>query len=349
MSLVSKLYLIFTCFFFFETTKSLAQIKGKFKCKLDSIISSETVRPFSGVVLISKNSKIIYARAHGYPNLSKQLPITLNDKFVLLSNSKQITAVLVLQEVDKKHIRLQSSIKTYLPELKQSWADSVTIHNLLNNTSGIMAMDKPLAFRPGTKFNYSNLNYILLGKILESTSKKKLEEQFNLLFETCGMKDSFFPSGGNKNGIVHSRQYLIDGTVKEVRDVRIPPEFVPAGGIVSTVDDLAQWNKCLHSGKLLKRDSYKAMTTYTIKSQHNVFGKKEIGYGYGIRIDDSKHLPEYGHTGIIPQLGFTSLNIYYPTTKTSLIILENQAYDNFDIAYYFETQIRELLREEQIR
>ncbi|MGK9527501.1 serine hydrolase, partial [Salmonella enterica subsp. enterica] len=82
------------------------------------------------------------------------------------------------------------------------------------------------------------------------------------------------------------RQYLKDNTTKEIHDIVIPKERIPAAGLVSTVTDLALWNDLLHNGKLLNKATYGRMTTYTITNQHPVFGDTAIGYGYGIRIND---------------------------------------------------------------
>lgn len=338
-----KTAILLTFLFFHLTIASKAQIRRELQLRLDSIISAKSPRPFNGVVLIAEDGKTKYSKAFGYSDFLNHKLLTINDKFVILSNSKQLTAVLVLKEVEKGHIGIQSPIKTYLPNLKESWADSVTVHHLLNHTSGIVSTDKPLAYKPGTKFNYSNFNYVLLGEILEKTSGKKLVDQFESLFKECKMKNTFFPIPENIKTVVKSRQYLANRTVKEVKSLALPSEFVPAGGIISTASDLVKWNKKLHQGKLLERGTYEIMTSYNIKAQHNLFGRDEIGYGYGIRINNTKPIIEYGHTGIIPNIGFTSLNLYYPETNTSVIILENQAYDNLDIAYSIEAAIRETI------
>lgn len=328
---------------------SFGQPKDNYKTKIDSLLQTTDVRPFNGVVLVTQRGKTKYSKSYGYSNFSQKIPLKLEDKFLLLSNSKQITAVLILQEVDKGNINLDAAIKNYLPELKQTWGDSVTVHNLLNNTSGIAGMDKALAFKAGTKFNYSNINYILLGRIVEFASKKTFEAQVNELFRKCGMENSFFPNSGNKSSIINGIEYLDDNSKKVITDINVPAEFVPALGIVSTANDLSKWNHKLHNGKLLKHETYKLMTTYSIKNKHAVFGEKEIGYGYGLRISDSEQITEFGHTGIVPNFGLTSLNLYYPSTKTSVIVLENQAFNNFDIAYHFETMVKAFVKRDLLR
>ncbi|WP_409416966.1 serine hydrolase domain-containing protein [Flavobacterium sp. PS2] len=342
MKIKPTFFLILLLLFAFKQS-FFAQTKDNYTTRIDSLIQTTSVRPFNGTILISQNGKIKYSKAYGYSDFTKKTPLKLDDHFVILSNSKQITAVLILQEVEKGKIVLNTPIKKYLPNLKQPWTSTVTVENLLNHTSGIVDLEKPTAFAVGTEFKYTDLNYILLGQIIERVTNKTYETVVNELFKVNKMNDSFFPNSDNQDEVVNGRQYLKDNTTKVIQGIIIPKDRVPAAGLVSTVKDLAIWNDFLHNGKLLKEATYARMTTYSITNQHPVFGDKEIGYGYGIRVNDEAKIKEFGHTGIVPEQGFTSVNLYYPETKTSIIVLENQTFDNFDIAYYFEAEIRKIV------
>lgn len=328
---------------FFVSNQSIFAQKDNYSAKIDSLIKTNSVRPFNGTILVSQKGKTKYSKAYGYSDFAKKTPLKLDDPFVILSNSKQITAVLILQEVEKGKIVLITPIKKYLPNLKQPWTSTVTVENLLNHTSGIVDLEKPTIFPVGSQFKYSDLNYILLAQIIERVTNKTYETVVTELFKKNYMRDSFFPNDANKDEVVNGRQFSKDGTTKEIKGVIVPKDRIPAAGLVSTVEDLAIWNNLLHNGKLLNVGTYGRMTTYTITNQHSVFGDKEIGYGYGIRINDESKIKEFGHTGIVPDQGFTSVNLYYPKTQTSIIVLENQAFDNLDIAYYFETEIRKIV------
>jgi D-alanyl-D-alanine carboxypeptidase len=328
---------------FFVSNQSIFAQKDNYSAKIDSLIKTTSVRPFNGTILIAQKGKIKYSKAYGYSDFTKKKPLKLDDHFVILSNSKQITAVLILQEVEIGKIVLITPIKKYLPNLKQPWASTVTVDNLLNHTSGIVDLEKPTAFQAGSQFKYSDLNYILLAQIIERVTNKTYETVVKELFRKNSMNDSFFPNASNQDEVVNGRQFSKDNTTKEIKGVIIPKEKIPASGLVSTVEDLALWNSLLHNGRLLKEATYNRMTTYTITNQHPVFGDKEIGYGYGIRVNDEAKIKEFGHTGIVPDQGFTSVNLYYPKTQTSVIVLENQASDNLDIAYYFESEIRKIV------
>ncbi|HLO44836.1 MAG TPA: serine hydrolase domain-containing protein [Leadbetterella sp.] len=332
--------------FVFYLFANVAFAQSHLQERIDSLLSVKQPRSFNGVVLISQNGKTIYQSALGLAKSKNNELLKLNSKFVLLSNSKQITAVLILREVDKGKIDLQKNIRTYLPNYIQKWADSVNIHQLLNHTSGIVSLEKPLASKPGTTFRYTDLNYILLGKIVEAVTKKSYEIAVSELFSGCGMKNSGYPNSAIQSSLVNG--FHFSDNKEEVSKYIISKDRVPAAGLVSTVSDLAIWNEKLHNGKLLKLVTYKKMTSYNILSQHNVFGEKAIGYGYGIRINDQSEITEFGHTGIVPEQGFTSVNLYYPQTKTSVIVLENQCFDDFSISYFFEAGVRKIVLESGI-
>jgi D-alanyl-D-alanine carboxypeptidase len=125
----------------------------EYSAKIDSLIQTTSPRGFNGVILITQNGKTKYSKAFGYSNFENKIPLTLKDNFRIQSNSKQITAVLILKEVEKGNVSLKKPITTYLPDLKQPWADSVTVQQLLNMSAGIVSLDKPLAFKPGTDSN----------------------------------------------------------------------------------------------------------------------------------------------------------------------------------------------------
>lgn len=338
-----KLNLILYAFSF---SINLAFGQSSLKQELDKFLNTKSPRSFNGVVSLSQNGKTVYQKAVGIAKSKNYELLKPNSKFVLLSNSKQITAVLVLREVDKGRIDLEKNIKTYLPNYPQKWADSVSVHQLLNHTSGIDNFEKQLATKPRTTFKYTDLNYILLGKIVESVSRNTYEKAVNDLFMVSGMKNSGYPNRLIQNELVSG--FHFSENKEEITKYIIPKDRIPAAGLISTVADLAIWNEKLHDGKLLKPETYQKMISYNILSQHNVFGEKAIGYGYGIRVNDKSEITEFGHTGIVPEQGFTSVNLYYPKTKTSIIVLENQCFDDFSISYFFEAGVRKIVLESGI-
>ncbi|MFH6999523.1 serine hydrolase domain-containing protein [Flavobacterium sp. FlaQc-57] len=331
-SLLSFLLLLSNC-------NSFAQKKDNYSAKIDSVIKLNNPK-FNGVILISKNGKTLYSKAKGFSNFETKKPLKIDSQFEIMSNSKQITAVLILLEVEKGKIDLNAPIKKYLPELTQSWADSVTVHQLLNHTHGIVDLQKPLAYKAGTNFKYGDLSFSLAGKIVESTTKKSYTEVADALFKKLKMNNTLCYSEAKKQNFV-SGYINKNDSFEIVKKSKINSDNLGADGIVSTANDLAIWNNNLHKGKILKPETYQLMLKYNITSQHNFFGKEKEGYGYGIRILEKEPVKYLGHTGLGD--GFSSVNLYFPESDVSLIIQENEMNVSSDLFYASEFKIKNIL------
>jgi CubicO group peptidase (beta-lactamase class C family) len=329
-------FLSFLLILFFSFTSA----QTKYARKIGSLITTKTPRTFNGVILITKNGKTQYSKAYGFQNVNTKAPLKLNDQFEIMSNTKQITSVLLLKQVEQGKVDLQSPIKKYVPNLTQTWADSVTVHQLLNHTHGIVDLEKPLLFKPGSDFKYGNLSNILLGKIIENVSHKTYTELANKLFQQVGMKDTFCYSKENRRNLV-SGHMVKNNIFIPVQESFINNENLPADGVITTAKDLSIWNNNLHKGKILSPKMYQLMTTPSAISQHDVFGKDKMGYGYNIRIVKEHDLEYFGHTGLGD--GFASLNIYIPKSDVSIIVLENQMNEDGNLYYYFETEIKNII------
>ncbi|EJL69828.1 serine hydrolase domain-containing protein [Chryseobacterium populi] len=325
---------------FLSISYSYGQYKKDYIHRIDSLIKAKSPRPFNGVVLITKNGGNKYFKASGFENSRTKTPLKTDDQFEIMSNTKQITSVLLLKEVEKGKVNLQAPIKKYLPFLTQPWADSVTVHQLLNHTHGISDINKPLLFRPGTDFKYGNLSNILLGKIIETTSGRSYTEMADELFRKLNMKNTFCYSKTDRRNLVYGHINK-ENTFTPVEESFINDENLPADGVITTAADLSVWNNQLHKGKILNPESYRLMTAETVQSQHDVFGKDKMGYGYNIRIVKDNGIRYLGHTGLGD--GFASLNVYIPDSDVSIIVLENQMSEDSSLYYYFETLIKNIV------
>ncbi len=312
--------------------------------QIDSLLRLTTPRPFNGVVTIVRNGKTIYAKSHGFADSARTRPLRVSDQFILGSISKQTTAVLVLRELEKGNLSLEDPIRKYLPDLEASWADSVTVHHLLSHTSGVVSETEPLAFRPGTQFLYSGiLGYRLLARVAEKASGKTYPELAAALFNGCRMPHTTIPARYRKGSLAGSFTEAPGGALApqryQMKDLEPP---TPAGGVISTTQDMAQWNECLHGGKLLQASTYKRMTTVYATRPHARWGG--VGYGYGLQVDSTGGVVEYSHSGTLA--GFIGTNLYYPASGTSIVVLENVAWDFNDQLrmFYFHDQIRRLFR-----
>lgn len=202
-----------------------------------------------------------------------------------------------------------------------------------------------MAFKPGTNFKYGNLSNILLGKIVENVSKKSYRELAAKLFKQLKMNDTFCYSASDKRNLVFG--YINkENKFSKVENSMINDENLPADGVISTAHDLVIWNNQLHKGKILSAASYRLMVSESAKSQHDVFGKEKMGYGYNIRIAETNGIQYLGHTGLGD--GFSSLNIYIPKADLHIIVLENQMNDNSDLFYYTEKLIKDIIFDSEL-
>lgn len=329
----------------------------KIKTGIDSMLNDKTKKPFNGVILVTEMGEVKYSKIVGYADIEKKKKLNENSQFVIGSISKQITAVIVLREVEKGRLELHAPIKKYLPELKMSWADSVTVHHLLVHMHGIAWLDKPLLFAAGSRFDYglSNTGYLLLSKIVERTSGQSFAQLSMELFKKCGMKNSFHPDVKKYKNLVRGYTEQEDGTLKF--DSMSFQNAPAAGSFISTANDLRLWNEHLHEdSSILKYETYQLMVHGMpwATRQHPVFGNTV--YGYGITVSDSTDVAiKYGQTGFAP--GFVSLNFHLPVTATNIIILENISYYPFTVTtvedalrkkFAFHKAVFELVRDNRM-
>jgi D-alanyl-D-alanine carboxypeptidase len=318
-----------------------------FAREIDSLLELKTPKPFNGIILIAKDGKTEYSKVCGYSDLDKKTPLKIDDQFVIGSVSKQFTAAIVLQKYDKGHLDLHAPIKKYLSDLSESWADTVNVHHLLTHTHGIVSLDKPTIFPVGTKYDYSQIGYDLLAKVVEKTSGKSFVELSSDLFKECNMHNTFHPDKKEYRNLVRGYVENDEGKLEYANESL--KQYPAAGAFISTVEDLKLWNQYFFEGKLLKEGSFRLMTTKQDKAirNHPIFGITK--YGYGITIDDRDRIIQWGQTGYAP--GFVSMNYYFPQSKTSVIVLENVNYDISDLkkTFYYHVQILDLVRNEVLK
>lgn len=298
----------------------IAYQKKLYKVQIDSTFKKYS---FNGSVGIFKDSVEIYRKNNGFSDFKSQTNIDNQTIFAIGSVSKQFTAVLILLKMEEGKLNLEDKASKYLKEFQPKEYDNITIHQLLNHTSGLNNFREKLLFKSGSGFNYSNDGFNALGKIIEKVSGKSYDENVLDLFKKVGMKNS--STGNLFEGENFAGAYL--GNDKNVEKIANMPKRlgnkeigIAAGGILSTVDDLHLWNNSLYSGKVIQPETLKKFLNKSAERQHPIFGK--MGNGYGIMMNIGNPLA-YFHSGYIK--GSPSLDIYYPKTKTSVIILSNIA------------------------
>src|ERR1051325_2672251 len=295
-------------------------------------------RQFNGSALVAENGKVVYEGAFGMANMEWNIPNTPDTKFRLGSITKQFTATLILQLVEQGKINLNGKLSDYLPDYRKDVGEKVTIHNLLTHTSGIPSYTSQpgffeivsrnpynvdefvkkyasgdLEFEPGSKFEYDNSGYFLLGAIIERVTGKPYEQvlQENI-FDPLGMKNTGYDHHDTiipKRATGYSK--TPDGyTNSPYLDMSIP---YAAGSLYSTVDDLYLWDQALHTDKLLSAQSKALMYTPFLNN---------YAYGWEVRNTSfDKNVQVITHDGGIN--GFTTTIVRFPKEKNLIVMLDN--------------------------
>jgi CubicO group peptidase (beta-lactamase class C family) len=302
---------------------------------------------FNGSILVAEKGKIIYEKGFGMANMEWSIPNQPDTKFRIGSVTKQFTATLILQLVEEGKIKLDGKLSDYLPDYRKDTGDKITIHQLLNHTSGIPSYTSnpeffpkysrdaygvadfvkkfasgDLEFEPGSKYSYNNSAYTILGAIIEKVTGKT--------YETVLTERIFKPLGMTNSGYDHHATLLqkrAGGYQKTAAgyvnapylDMSLP---YSAGSIYSTVDDLYKWDQSLYEDKILSAESKKLMFTPGLSN-----------YGYGVGISDEPIGKTEEKTKIIAHgggiNGFNSLLTRAVDKRQTVIILDNVGLGNY--------------------
>lgn len=299
-------------------------------------------QPFTGIILVAQQGNLFW-------NFNpKAAPITAQRQFVIGSQSKQITAALILQAVDQQRFTLSDALSKFIPEQRERYGDAITIKHLLEHSSGLGQGGTTPAGAPGSTFAYSNAGYDLLGQVLERVYGESFAAQAARLFRQCEMTQSFAPSAEQ---LTSQAPLLVAGQTEQAGKLVAAPLDVsfsnnPSGRLISSAGDLIRWQQCLHQRSLLKPASYQQMTSPQMLRPHR-WGA--LGYGFGLQINTSDGLTEYSHSGFVD--GYVSTTLYYPQSATGLVLLEPLSLDPTDIhrAFYYHDQVRAALRAQLIK
>jgi CubicO group peptidase (beta-lactamase class C family) len=290
-------------------------------------------------VLIAKDGQILLRKGYGMANLELGVPMRPDMVFEIASVTKQFTAAAILLLEERGKLSVNDDLTKYLPDYP-THGRKITIDHLLNHMSGIpevtalpewwprrredlttsqlidLFKNKPLDFNPGEKQAYSNSGYILLGAILEKVSGKTYEDFIEQeIFAPLGMKRSRY---GHQDEVVPDRAagYDVGEEGYKVAEYISLNQAYAAGGLLSTVDDLALWAQALTSERLLKAKSLERMTT-----PPKLTSGEATSYAYGQGVVDENGTRIFEHGGGIP--GFNSELLRSPDQRLLVIILTN--------------------------
>ena len=331
--------LLQTALFTFSLFFSVALTAQNLEQQVDEILSEQYERQGPGAAaLIYKDGDVIYRKGFGYANIELDVKMKPEHVFEIGSITKQFTAIAILMLEEQGKLKVEDDITKFIPDYPSN-GKSITIHQLLNHTSGIKSYtnmqsfqqkartdmtpseiidfvkNEPMDFDPGEQYLYNNSGYVILGHIIEVVTGTSYEEfvQKNF-FDKLGMTNSYY---GSHSKVIKNRAYGYSdrgGYVNaDYLSMTLP---YAAGSLMSNVDDLLKWQKALNTYQLISKATYeKAINGSTLNN-----GEK-IGYGYGLGAGTIQGSKSISHGGGI--FGYTTQGIYLPEEDVFVSVLTN--------------------------
>ncbi|MET1056870.1 MAG: serine hydrolase domain-containing protein [Pedobacter sp.] len=314
-----------------STSVTLAQTANK--AKIDSLLKAVSAdNQAMGSLAIAHNGSMVYQKAIGYSAVSgaNHTEANLKTHYRIGSISKMFTAVLIFQLVEEGKLTLDTKLDAFYPQLPN--AGKITISQMLSHRSGLynFVVDtayqtymskprtseemltafaaQPSVFEPGSKAEYSNTNYVLLGYIVENLSKKTYAEVLKQkIARKLGLLDTYY--GGKTSTLKNEAFSYVPGDGWQQMpetDMSIPGG---AGAVVSTPADLVKFIDGLFAGKLITEANLSLMKTLN------------DGFGMGLFQLSLGPKKAYGHNGDID--GFSSVVGYFPEDKVAYAYCAN--------------------------
>ncbi|WP_141733931.1 serine hydrolase domain-containing protein [Oligoflexus tunisiensis] len=298
---------------------------------------------FSGIVMIARDSEVIMSEARGYANRDRKTKITGSTQFTLASLSKIFTAVAAGQMVDQKKLSFDDKVSRFFPDYpNKTVRDQVTVGMLLSHSAGmgdildkrppamlkdgwaraaafvpLTALDE-LEYTPGSRQGYSNAGIALAGAIVEKVSGIDYPPYIRKhIFEASGMIASD-PNNVPFKGPQLITPYTRRGDDNKPHQWKVATADLgsPAGGAISTADDLLKFAQSLRNGKLISK------TTFDLMKKTRFGPGISSGYGYGMSTETIYGQEWIGHNG-----GFDGVSTeisLMPNGPYTLVILENR-------------------------
>lgn len=271
---------------------------------------------FSGTVLLAKDGKTIYKKAFGTANKDFNVPNRIDTKFNLGSMNKMFTAVAIAQLAERGKLSFDDPLSKFFPDFPdKDSAEKIKIKNLLTHTSGLggyfsqkffessralyrnvddmmkLAREEKIQFEPGSRWQYSNTGFLVLGAIVEKVSGQSYYDFVREnIYRPAGMinSDCYELDRVNQNlAIGYEKEFTDDGVQFRNNIFSHVLRGGPQGGGYSTVEDLLKFDVALRSGKLLGKDYVKLLLSAKPEL-------KSPEYGYGFQIDVTNQIAGHG-------------------------------------------------------
>jgi D-alanyl-D-alanine carboxypeptidase len=327
---------------FAAASELAAQLPSTTAVKIDEIAAKELAAngaPSASIAIV-QGAKVVYEKAYGRARLDPAVDAKAEMRYCIGSVSKQLLAGAILLLVQDGKLSLDDRVSSYLPNLTRS--GEITIRQLLSHTSGYQdyypqdyvapfmqkpataesILDewakKPLDFEPGTRWQYSNTNYVVAGRIVEQVTGGPffafLAKRILQPLEMTSAIDLSEHMLGPMDAAGYTRFAL--GPLRPAQ-----PEgrgwLYAAGELAMTAHDLALWDISLTEHKLLTPALLELMTTPA-----RLRNGTPTDYALGVGVLDDEGHPKLVHGGAVS--GFVSLNTVWPDQGTAVVVLVNQ-------------------------
>jgi D-alanyl-D-alanine carboxypeptidase len=290
-------------------------------------------------IAVVRGGRIVYEQAYGIGRIDPQTPARPDMRYAIGSVSKQFTASAVLMLQEEGKLSLDDKVAKWFPQLTR--ANDVSIRQLLSMTSGyqdywpqdyvFMDMQRPapareimarwagkdLDFTPGTKWQYSNTNYVIAASIVERVSgvtlMEFLQQRIFAPLKMSSVRDfDRGPLGPNDaQGLLRNGLGPFRAAPKEAAGW-----LFGAGQLAMTAHDLALWNISIINQSLLKPASYKFLQTDVLLDAGDA-----TGYGLGMQVRAVGGKRRLSHGGAVS--GYTTSNLVYPDDKAAITVFTN--------------------------
>lgn len=306
----------------------------------DYLKSANESKKFNGVALVAIGDDIVFCKSFGWRNYNRQETLSTDTRFPILSITKSLTAMVIMKLQEEGRLSIQDKISKYFPEFK--YGNKITIEHLLSHTSGLynytnnideadsalvnhpvsrqlvldQFINKPLEFKPGSRYQYNNSGYYLLGLIIEQITGKRYEQVVReIIFLPLEMRHSGFDYNHLNEPIKATGYQVLNNNVHKTYTYLDSTVSYSAGGVYSTAADMFLWSGSVRNIQILSTATW-----------HEMISVRKGNYALGFQVDQFQGKRYIAHSGGYP--GFASQFLYYPDQKFTVILLSNVA--NYD-------------------